>query len=71
MPRPAQRNYTYGRYQLSAATLRELARMLGPLETHKGKNGAVEAIVRDRGATATFTFKASRLAEYTCEGTGC
>ncbi len=63
---------TYGRYLLSAATmLRELARMLGPLETHKAKNGALEAIVRNRGATAMFTFKASRLAEYTYEGAGC
>lgn len=63
---------TYGRWQLSAATtLPEFARMVGPLETYKAKDGSVEVVVRQQDATATFTFKAGRLTEYAFHGAGC
>jgi hypothetical protein len=63
---------TYAGQPLSAATtLPQLTRLLGPLETHKNKDGSVEVVVWERDASAIFTFRAGKLASYAFHGVGC
>jgi hypothetical protein len=67
---PAQ--LTYGRQLLSAATtLQQFTRLFSKLQPYKNKDGSVEVIVWQQDASATFTFKAGRLASYSFHGVGC
>ena len=67
---PAQ--LTYGSVKLSTATtLQEFTHLLGPLESHKEKDGAVQVVVWQQDASAIFTFKAGRLVRYEFHGVGC